>query len=93
MHLEPECAQRAAQPRHLAKQLLGMRMLAKQEMPQRGNVGIERVQKPVLRHVPRRHSGLEDAVALLLFLGEDGALLVENFDQPAQHAAQRGTGS
>ena len=92
MHFEAEGAKGARQARHFPEQLLRMGVLAEQEMAQRGKIGIEGVQEPVLCDVAGRHARLENAVALLLFLGEDGALLIENFDEAAQHAGQCGAG-
>ena len=46
------------------------------------------MQEPVLRDMPVGHAGLKDAVALLLFLGEDGAFFVEDIDEPLQHLHQ-----
>ena len=90
---QPEGAQGAAQPRHLAEQFLRMGVLAEQEMAQRRDIGIECVQEPELGHVAGRHARLEYAVALLLLLGENGALFIEDFEQAAQHAGQGGTGA
>ena len=53
----------------------------------------KRVQKPILRHMARRHAGLKLSVALLLLAGKDGALLIQNVNEAAQNAGQRRAGA
>ena len=48
------------------------------------------MEKPVLRHVTRRHSCLEDAFAVLFFLREDRAFLLQNLDQAEQQPGKHG---
>ncbi len=51
------------------------------------------MQKPILRYVARRHTRLELPMALLLLPGKDGALVIQNVDEAAQHAGERPTGA
>src|SRR5580704_9328072 len=57
-------------------------------MPQRSQAGVNGMQKPELRDLPRGHSSLKCSAGLLLFLSNDGALLFQNLDQALQHGSQ-----
>src|ERR1700680_5036605 len=64
--VQSEGAQSSRQTRHLAEKLFGMAMFGKQDVPQRSETRIDRVQEPELRDMAGGESSLEFSLRLLL---------------------------
>src|ERR1700691_6608450 len=65
-----------------------MAVLGKQQMPKRGQAGVDGVQKPELRYVAGRHASLKLSCRLLLFPRNHGAFVFQDLDQTMKHAGQ-----
>src|SRR5260370_13452759 len=88
MAVEAEGAERPGEPRHFAKKFFGMTVFRQQNMPQWSQTGVDGMQKPELSDLAGRHASLEFSTRLLLLLRDDGALLLQNFDQSLQHGGK-----